>query len=377
MATSRRRKKLTVIDSLFQNPSDFDFFQAVRLLEIFARKDEQAWDETANKPIGYDHPAALEAIRFRVNQSLKFPDREIVTLDSRLTTYNKQERAQFLLSVSLMGLTGASGVLPYHYTEMILQRIRYKDFALGHFLDLFNHRSLSIYYRAANKYRFNAHFEQQDLTRQDDTQILQTSFPKADLFTEALRSIAGLNTARGLQGLPYLNDNILRYTAFFAQRPRSTTNLGRMLAEYFQLPVNIDSFKAQWQEIIPDMLTRLPAKNMPRGQNAQLGQNAMLGHRIWSAQSKFQVNIGPLNYEQYQSLGPDSPKLKALHSLIRLYVGIELDYDIMLSVPAREMPVARMDAGADQPIQLGWNTFMQTSDQAEKMVKIRISQADY
>lgn len=377
MATARRRKKLTVIDSLFNNPSDFDFFQAVRLLEIFARKDEQAWDETANKPIGYDHPAALEAIRFRMHQSLKFPDKEIVTLDSRLTTYNKQERAQFLLSVSLMGLTGASGVLPYHYTELILQRYRFKDFSLGHFLDMFNHRTLSIYYRAANKYRFPSHFEQQDLARQNDTQILQTSFPRADLFTESLRSIAGLNAPRALRGLTHLNDNILRYTAYFAQRPRSSGNLGRMLADYFELPVNIDSFKAQWQEIVPDMLTRLPGKEVPLGQNVQLGQNAMLGHRIWSAQSKFQINIGPLNYKQYQSLAPGSQKLKALHSLIRLYVGIELDYDIMLSVPAGEMPVARMDPKATNPIQLGWNTFMQTRDQQNKMVKIRISQADY
>lgn len=377
MATTRRRKKLTVIDSLFSNPSDFDFFQAVRLLEIFARKDEQSRDDVANKPVGFDHPAALEAIRFQMHQSLKFPDKEIVTLNSHTATYNKQDRAQFLLSISLMGLTGAAGILPYHYTELILQRYRFKDFALGHFLDLFNHRTLSIYYRAANKYRFTSHVERQVLEKQDDTQILRTSFPKADIFTDALRSIAGFNAPRALQGLPYLSDNILRYSAYFAQRPRSASNLERMLADYFQLPVKVAPFKPQWQEIVPDMLTQLPSKSRSLGQNAQLGQNAMLGHKIWSAQSKFQIDVGPLSYEQYQSLSPRSRKLKALHSLIRLYVGIELDYDIMLYVPAKEMPVARMDSQAKQPIQLGWNTFMQTKEQLTKMVKIRISQADY
>lgn len=376
MATTRRRKKLAVIDSLFENPSAFDFFQAVRLLEIFARKDEQSRDDVANKPLGFDHPAALEAIRFQVNQSLRFPENEIVSLNSHTAFYNKQERAQFLLSVSLMGLTGAGGILPYHYTELILQRYRFKDFALGKFLDMFNHRTLSLYYRAANKYRFTSHVEQQVLERQNDTQILQTSFPKADIFTDALRSIAGLNAPRALQGLTYLNDNILRYTAYFAQRPRSASNLGRMLQGYFQLPVRIDSFKAQWQEIVPDMLTRLAGRSLPLGQNADLGHNAMLGHRIWSAQSKFQINIGPLSYQQYQSLAPNSRKLKALHSLIRLYVGVELDYDIMLYVPAKEMPVARLDAKAN-PIQLGWNAFMQTREQHKKVVKIRISQLDY
>lgn len=377
MATTRRRKKLTVIDALFSNPEAFEFFQAVRLLETFALKDEQSRDDVANKPLGYDHPAALEAIRFQMHQSLGFPEKEIIKLDSHTSKYNNQQRAQFLLSVSLMGLTGSGGVLPYHYTELILQRYRFKDFALGNFLDLFNHRSLSIYYRAANKYRFNTYVEQQILERQNDTQILQTSFPKTDLFTDTLRSLSGLNTPRGLHGIPHLNDNVLKYTAYFAQKPRSAANLKRMLADYFQLPVEIDPFTAQWQEIVPDMLTRLPGKKQPLGQNAQLGHNAMLGHKIWSAQSKFKINIGPLSYEQYQALSPNSRKLKALHSLIRLYIGIELDYDIELEVPANEMPIARVDPKAKNPIQLGWNTYMPAQDQAERMVKIRISQADY
>ncbi|MCG8671470.1 MAG: type VI secretion system baseplate subunit TssG [Pseudomonadales bacterium] len=377
MATTRRRKKLAVIDSLFETPEAFEFFQAVRLLEIFARKDEQSRDDVANKPIGFDHPAALEAIRFQMHQSLAFPEREIIKLDSHSARYNNQSRAQFLVSVSLLGLTGSAGVLPYHYTELILQRYRFKDFALGGFFDLFNHRSLSIYYRAANKYRFASHVEQQVLEKQNDTQILQTSFPKTDIFTDVLRSISGLNAPRALHGLPHLNDNILKYSAYFVQRPRSASSLKRMLAEYFQLPVDIDSFTAQWQEIIDDMRTKLPGHRQPLGQNAQLGVNAMLGHKIWSAQSKFQINIGPLSYKQYQSLAPNSRKLKALHSLIRLYVGIELDYDIILYVPAKEMPIARMDTRSMNPIQLGWNTYIPAKNQEDKLVKIRISQADY
>ena len=377
MATTRRRKKLTVIDALFENPNAFEFFQAVRLLETFARKEDHGLDEVASAPLGFDHPAAMEAIRFKMHQSLAFPDKEIARLDSRTAKYNQTERAQFLLSVSVLGLTGSAGVLPYHYTELILQRNRFKDFALGSFLDLFNHRSLSIYYRAANKYRFTSYVEQQELERQNDTQIFSTSFPRTDIFTDVLRSIAGLNAPRALHGLPYLNDNLLKYAALFAQRPRSATNLSRMLGEYFQLEVSVESFSAQWQEIVPDMLSRLPDSRNSQGQNAQLGCNAMLGHRIWSAQSKFKINVGPLSYRQYQSLSPNSRKLKALHSLIRLYVGMELDYDIILYVPAKEMPVARMDTKSEQPIQLGWNTYMRAQDQQERLVKIRISQADY
>ncbi len=377
MATSRRRKKLTVIDRLFGEPDSFEFFQAVRLLEIFARKDEQSGSHVANKPIGFDHPAALEAIRFQLHQSLAFPEKEIIKLDSHASTFNNQERLQFLLSVSLFGLTGSSGVLPYHYTELILQRYRFKDFSLGNFLDLFNHRSLAIYYRAANKYRFNTYVEQQVLEKPNNTQVQETGFSQTDLFTDTLRSLAGLNTQQGLHGLPELSDQILKYTAYFIQKPRSATALQRMLADYFQLPVTVAPFAAQWQTIIPDMRTRLPGKGMPLGQNSRLGCDAMLGHKIWSAQSKFNIHIGPLNYQQYESLAPDSRKLKALHSLIRLYVGIELDYDITLHIPANEMPTARLETKSQRPLQIGWNAFMPARHQENKTVKIRISQADY
>ena len=42
--------------------------------------------------------------------------------------------------------------MPRHYTELLLQRIREKDFSLRDFLDLFNHRLTSLFYRAWEKY---------------------------------------------------------------------------------------------------------------------------------------------------------------------------------------------------------------------------------
>ncbi len=381
MATTRRRKKLTVIDELLSHPEQFDFFQAVRLLERLAANEYENDNRIACENIGYDHPAALEAIRFNVENHLKFPDHEIVKLESISATYNNQTRAQFLLTVACMGLTGAAGVLPYHYTELILQRARFKDAGLRKFLDLFNHRIISLYYRAANKYRFPFQYEQQHISnaRKHYVTLYQRSnrFLEADLFTDVLRSLAGLNSPASQQRLSQLDDQLLKYTAYFIQKPRNASNLGRMLSEYFQLPVYIDQFQAQWQEIIPDMLSRLPTKTHSRGQNVQLGVNAIAGHKIWSAQSKFTIRIAPVNYKQYESLAPGKPKLKALHELIRLYIGIELDYDIHLHVPARELPPARLKADTSSPLQLGWNGYLPAKDDDQRTVTIRIKQPDH
>lgn len=380
MATARRRKKPSVIDRLLHNPEQFDFFQAVRLLERLAASEFERDSEVACENIGFDHPAALEAVRFVADHQLRFPDRDILKLESGSTVYNNKERVQFLLTVTLMRLTGSTGVLPFHYAEIIMKRARFKDTALKAFLDIFNHRALSLYYRAANKYRFAFNVEQQAIDNQREHYVTlyqrKNAFLDADLFTETLRSLAGINAPAGQRRLRYLNDNLLCYAAHFAQQPRNASNLARMLSDYFNLPVRVEQFLPQKQDIMPDMLTQLPSRQQRLGQNAQLGVNTIAGHTIWSVQAKFRLHMAPINYLQYESLAPGSPKLAALHELVRLYVGLDLDYDIALQIPARELPPARLRKDAPLPLQLGWNGFLPSRQDQQRMVTIRLAAPD-
>ncbi len=82
-----------------------------------------------------------------------------------------------------MGLTGPTGVLPYAYTELILERLRSKDNSLASFLDIFNHRMISFFYRAWEKYRFPVTY----------------ALGEEDLFTHHLLDLVGLGTP-GLRG---------------------------------------------------------------------------------------------------------------------------------------------------------------------------------
>ncbi len=63
------------------------------------------------------------------------------------------------MAVACLGLFGPSGSLPDHYTSLVIQRLRQHDFALRDFLDLFNHRTISLFYRAWEKYRFTIAYE--------------------------------------------------------------------------------------------------------------------------------------------------------------------------------------------------------------------------
>lgn len=132
---------------LLERPYDFNFFQAVRLLSMIL-PDRPGVGDVA-KP-------AEEIVRFKARQSLEFPASSIHTLDSEIDPAR--------MVVSFFGLTGVQGVLPHHYTEHIIARAAAKDFAMAEFLDLFNHRLISLFYRAwrSTNFRFSTNSPRQD-----------------------------------------------------------------------------------------------------------------------------------------------------------------------------------------------------------------------
>ena len=174
MSTTSRRKNISVSQQLTENPYGFQFFQAVRLLERSAARASSESSKLANRPVARFVPPGTEAIRFHTKQSLSFPSSEIVSISKD----RKSSNDQWHMQVSMMGLTGAMGVLPYHYTELILQRHKMKDESLSHFFDLFNHRTLSLFYQAATKYHLPIEYERKKLNppmsgeRDNPTQVL-------------------------------------------------------------------------------------------------------------------------------------------------------------------------------------------------------------
>ena len=49
------------------------------------------------------------------------------------------------MTVTFMGLTGPKGVLPSHFTRLLLRRLRAKDATLRDFFDLLNHRRVALF----------------------------------------------------------------------------------------------------------------------------------------------------------------------------------------------------------------------------------------
>jgi type VI secretion system protein ImpH len=354
MSSPRRSKNSSVVEQLLRAPHAYSFFQAVRILERAA-----LWESRnlslggrslgGRNPIATFTPPATESLRIQTQPTFKFPEAEINAITRNTTNQSPPWRMQ----VNFMGLTGCIGVMPYHYTELILQRLKQKDESLIHFLDLFNHRIISLFYQAGTKYHLPQEYERKKLS--------PTPKKYRDNQTQALLSLIGLGTSGLNERLQIRDESLLFYSGLFTQRIRTASGLKQILQDYFDIPVKIQEFVGQWQELIPDIRTRLAARGMPKGQNACLGHSAMVGHKGWFAQGKIRISLGPLNREQFYRFAPGTKALRALNDMVRMYVGIERDYDFIIEVRRRDIPkkiTLRKDA---RPI-MGWNTWLSTSD---------------
>ena len=308
---------------MFEEPYRFEFFQAARLFErLFPDK----------KPVGGEALPAEEPVRFRSRIALDFPSSEIQEVREP-----KDESGNTEMLVNFMGMVGVSGVLPTHYTELVLDRVRHQDTSMWSFLDIFTHRAVSMFYRAWEKYRFPVAYERGN-----------------DDFTSFLFDIAGLGT-RGLRGRMNLDDeSLLPYTALIAQKPHSQNAVENVVSDYFSVPAKVEQFYGQWLALNKQDLTKVGVEN------SRLGVSAIAGSRIWHQQTKFRIKLGPLTFTHFQAFLPTGSAYGKLRSIVKFMIGLEFDFDVQLKLKAAEVPGTILTTRAMRKPMLGWTSFLKS-----------------
>jgi type VI secretion system protein ImpH len=266
---------------------------------------------------------------------------------------------KYEILTTFMGLVGAQGVLPVHYTQLILRRRREQDESLRHFLDLFHHRLISIYYRAWQRSRFPLQWEESQL---------QQGAAKEDRFTQSVYSFAGFGNA-ALQDtgrtssttrkrLAFSDQVLLRYAGLFSHRPRNAVSLRRLLSALFLIPISILERQGTWVHLSPEDQTRMPgAAHSVFRSNCRLGESAMAGERVRSVESRIRIIAGPLGLKDFRRFCPGQSDFNMLSQVVRLWVGP--DFDVDLQVVLRQNEVPRTSLGQDSGTRLlGWTTWI-------------------
>ncbi|CAO3423955.1 type VI secretion system baseplate subunit TssG [Azospirillum doebereinerae] len=339
MARPRRQPPASVVERLFRTPHRFDFFQAVRVLEWQAKRDARDRRTAVRRAVGHDHDPREEVVRLRAETSLTFPGNQVTGAEAGVDGKPPQVIGAF------MGLVGPLGVLPQHYTELMIRSLRERNRSLRDFFDVFHHRALSLFYRAWAKYRLPVSFER-GLDGRDP-----------DPVTTAVSSFVGIGSPSLTKRLAVEDETLLHYSGLMARGPRSAADLQGLLSDFLGRPVAVDCFVGSWLPVAPDGQTRLPSLGDPQGQHCRLGIDALAGDRAWDVQGKFRLRIGPLNRDQFQDFMPEGREFRKLQDLVRLYVGPELDFELQVTLDAPHVPAARLAAGAEDQnaTRLGWN----------------------
>jgi type VI secretion system protein ImpH len=360
-------KNHSVIDWLFAEGYRFDFFQAVRLLEIFYSPEKSAQDEgveldtkamlprraqgSATTHSAVPHSEKVEDfVRFKSAVALNFPTSDIS--DVRFKDVPRERELEMAaagdaeiylteMEVNLMGLAGALGPLDMPTTELIIERISKKDKGLKDFLDIFNHRLISLLYRIRKMHRIG--FEDEP--------------PGQDKISKYLFSIIGLglDSSEGLRGRMMVRDrSLLHYTGLLSQQPRSIVGLERILSDYFKIKVKGHQFVGAWYDLDEQQWTRIGEVS---GQNHVLGQGAVVvGTRVWDRQAKIEIRLGPLSYRQFLNFIPTGRGYRALSDLTRFYLGDTIGVSFRLVLKGEEIPLPMLGM-MDEP-RLGWTAWL-------------------
>ncbi len=312
---------------LAEHPYVFEFFQAVRLAERFGN---------GRVPVGAFAQPRNECVRFRAHNSCAFPASEIQEFEWR-------ESLPPLMTVNFMGLTGPLGALPIYYTQLIAERIRARDTAARDFLDIFNHRMISLFYRAWEKYRFTIEYERSG----------------RDQMSRHLFELIGLGTPK-LDGRQAVADYALAfYTGLLSAQVRSAVSLRNLLEDYFEVPVEIVQFAGAWYTLDAATQTCLDRGEATSSERVALG--AVVGGEVWNEQARVRVRLGPLTLAQYLEFLPTGAAYESLRSLLRFYGRDELGFEVQLVLRRDEVPGCELGREGADAAMLGWTSWARSA----------------
>ncbi|MFZ6674166.1 type VI secretion system baseplate subunit TssG [Undibacterium sp. Xuan67W] len=340
MLTAKRRFEPSVIQRLLDEPYRFQFFQAVRLIELWLKKNGVSNDG-----------AVADYVRFKNSISLNFPASEIESLSlypktlevtdlGLLEALQKDELDHISLTPAFMGFLGGNGSLPNHYTEQIASHILYeKDDSPRAFLDTFSNRALTLFYEAWRKYRLEFKFE----------------VDGKDRFLPLLLSLAGTGypTLKGrLDDADGICDESIGYFSSAMQhRPASASYIRGVISEYFGIPIQVDQFIGQWYDVPQDQQTMLGTNN------AILGSVALVGARVWQRDLRLRLTLGPLRKKDFDAFLPGGKCAKSLGKMLTMFTSSCLEYEIQLVLDAKEVCGINLESHRNGG-RLGWDTFL-------------------
>jgi len=310
-----------------------------RLFAASRQQAEEVW--TAYSP--ETEAKALESeLRYRSRVSLGFPASDVQSL--KLERNEEQRPLSAEMLCNFMGIAGHEGPLPDHYTELLFERARKRDYSLHEFLDIFNHRLITLFYAAWEKYHFLIPYERAG----------------KDPVFEMLLATMGAGQEQTRRSLPTPMEFGAYYSTLLTRTPVSAEAAVVILSQYFSdIPISLQQFTGRW--VVLDDESRCILGNADSG-NA-LGGFCPLGEQVWdvTGQVTLTLRLNPIQRQQFSQGGE---KRAPLVALFRYLTGSTLDVDLKIVTG-----ITPWKLGEETPLSgsLGQSVWLGTSEEGTEL----------
>jgi type VI secretion system protein ImpH len=330
----------TSLDRLLQAVQDepwaHDFFALLRRIDSL-RPDMPRTGEAARPQ--------QDALRLAHPPELDFAPASLSRLELRSEPAPR-------LSVRFFGLLGPHGPMPLHFTEYLRERVHHHGDSAGtHFLDIFHHRMLSLFYRAWAQAQPTVHSDR----------------PRDDRFIAWLGAVAGLPARTAVP-----REAVAHHAGLLSARSHSPETVCKVLRHYFDVPVQLQQHIGQWIAVDKSDGSRLGfARNRAersRAPGAVLGRSANAGSRLWDRQSRVRLHLGPLTQVQHDAFLPGGNAWAPLKSWVGLLTPPQMQWELELSLRNEQRPPPSLGTH----MRLGVTSWLAGKKEPDKLHRLRL-----
>ncbi|MFT0167444.1 type VI secretion system baseplate subunit TssG [Paraburkholderia mimosarum] len=337
-----------LVASLLARAPQMSFMQLCRLLEA---------GTTEGAGFGTRDTAEQEPVRFGSWRRSGFPAGEIAAVEYSGNDDDYGPPAPPVVRTTFMGLYGVDAAMPPHLIDDIVLREEGHE-VVERFLDQYDHRLITLLYRAWKKYRYPESF----------------LAGGRDAHSRNLLTLVGFGQGGKPEraGLP--DCRMLALLGLLAQKTRTPEGLAGVIALAIPgVEVRVDEFfPAMTGTGEPRPLTSEPAapgSTSGSGARRGLGGGYVLGRRLAYRSRAARATLCPHNARQAHDLLPGAWLHRELIAFVTLYVGTRSDIHLRMEVSSRIAPLPSIGSVAEGPApRLGWTTVLPAED--ERMIRI-------
>ncbi len=284
-----------------------------------------------------------ENVRFGQTPYLHFPPTEVTEIRQG------KGGVEALIMTYFFGLLGVNGPMPLEFTDYVFQRSHnYYDQTWRRFLDIINHRFLTLFYRAWAENELAVSFD-----RADDDKI-----------TDIIRALAGTPSDMfpSDRAFPYLTAN---YANHFGRSVKSRSSLEQILHNVLKSEVKVKDYVISSYDIPKGVRCRLGNR-----ETSVLGENIQLGRTYMSATREFEIEVGLVSFAEIIKWVPGTKGFDLINKIVTAYLDRPLEYSLTFVVIGKTVPEVRFE-GKDKGVRLG-RGFLIGRPKDDENVKITI-----